>query len=82
MGAHLLHPHHTEPNAAMAPVHDRMPVILPREDEAAWIDTEHADVDALRALLVPYAGDLVLTQVSSLVNNVRNDSPACIEAVA
>ena len=59
-----------------------MPVILPRAAEATWIDTEQADVDALRTLLAPYAGDLMLTPVSSLVNNVRNNSPACIEAVA
>jgi putative SOS response-associated peptidase YedK len=43
----------TQANAVAAPVHDRMPVILPGpEEEAAWL-SEELDVPALTELLAP-----------------------------
>jgi putative SOS response-associated peptidase YedK len=41
-------------SAAIAPLHDRMPVIVPRAHESAWLDPS-ADP---QSLLVPYAGEL------------------------
>jgi putative SOS response-associated peptidase YedK len=66
-----------EPGEVVAPVHDRMPVILDREGEAAWIDPGAGPED-LRSLLVP-TDDLVVTEVSDAVNDVRQDGPALIE---
>lgn len=63
----------TAANGTMAPVHDRMPAILPERDWAAWLDPEQHDVTALAPLLGPAPDDLlVLDEVSTAVNNVRN----------
>ena len=45
----------TEANALMAPIHDRMPVILAREHWDAWLSREQQDVAALSPLLSPTA---------------------------
>ncbi len=72
----------TTPNETMAPVHDRMPVILGRDDWATWLDRDNDDLDALGRLLVPAPDDLlVVTPVSTQVNNVRNNGPELIDAV-
>lgn len=47
----------TTPNDLVAPVHNRMPVILPRDVEAVWLDPQFEDAAYLQALLVPYPAD-------------------------
>jgi putative SOS response-associated peptidase YedK len=70
----------TSPNRPMAEVHDRMPVILPEDRWAEWLDRSNDDLDALSKLLVPAADDLLtLSPVSTLVNNVRNNGPELLE---
>lgn len=64
----------TSANAFVAGVHDRMPVILRREAEAAWLDPASLP-EALRALLVPYAGAMEAVPLGTAVNNPRNDGP-------
>ncbi len=71
----------TSANAVVSAVHDRMPVILPREAEDAWLDPSAAD-GALRALLVPYPGVMEAVPVSTAVNNPRNDGPELLTPVA
>jgi putative SOS response-associated peptidase YedK len=44
----------TEPNALVEPIHDRMPVILPKEREGVWLDPGNRDVSGLLSLLKPY----------------------------
>ncbi|WP_040229014.1 SOS response-associated peptidase [Bhargavaea cecembensis] len=69
----------TKPNSLMAGIHDRMPVILPREREQEWLDPENRDADALLALLAPYdAGRMEAYEVSSAVNSPKNNSPELI----
>ena len=69
----------TEPNATLAPIHDRMPVVLPEAAWERWLDPGYDDVAALRALLVPApAAELALHPVSTLVNKVANNVPECI----
>jgi len=64
----------TRPNELVAPVHDRMPVILPRELEAAWLDPELPRDHAIE-LLQPYdAASMTFSVASRLVNSVKNDS--------
>src|SRR5215207_5408159 len=65
------------PGAVVAPIHDRMPVILAPEAEGAWLNSELSP-DQARELLVP-TDDLELTEVSDAVNDVRQDGPALIE---
>ncbi len=71
----------TSANEAVSAVHDRMPVILPREAEDAWLDPTASD-GALRALLVPYAGGMETVPLSTAVNNPRNDGPELLTPVA
>ena len=66
-----------EPGEVVAPIHDRMPVILDQGDEGEWLDPA-TDEDRLRALLAP-TDDLSVTEVSDAVNDVRQDGPALIE---
>ena len=69
----------TRPNAFMAGIHDRMPVVVPPEQWATWLDPSPREPGELRALLEPRE-DIVLAAhpVSTLVNNVRNDGPDLI----
>jgi putative SOS response-associated peptidase YedK len=67
------------PNELMRPVHDRMPVVLTPEAEAAWIDPDRSP-EELRELLVPAPEDLLTAhEVNDLVNDVRKDGPELIE---
>jgi len=66
----------TEARGPVKEVHERMPVILPREAWSAWIGVEKADpaklMDLVRAAPVP---GLEVVPVSKLVNSPRNDGP-------
>ncbi|MBI1374345.1 MAG: hypothetical protein GC159_16635 [Phycisphaera sp.] len=71
----------TEPNATMRPIHDRMPVILRRGDEAAWLDPDTSP-DDLAALLRPYDDEpMTAHAVSTHVNAPAHNDPRCIERV-
>jgi putative SOS response-associated peptidase YedK len=49
----------TAANELIAPVHDRMPVILSREQERVWLDSNMVDVSGLLSVLKPYpAGEM------------------------
>ncbi len=66
----------TEPNDVLAPIHDRMPVVLPVGEEFRWLD---ADPDAAQSLCVPYSGDdMEAYAVSTAVNNPGNDRPEVV----
>lgn len=72
----------TRANERIAPLHDRMPVILDPQDYARWLDPESRDVDGLLDLLRPFASDrMTLHPVSSRVNNPRYDDPTCAQPV-
>jgi putative SOS response-associated peptidase YedK len=70
----------TAANAAVAKLHDRMPVILPRDAEARWLDpTLDGDTEALLALLAPVPAEELHTHpVSRRVNSVNNDDPSLL----
>jgi putative SOS response-associated peptidase YedK len=65
----------TEARGALRALHDRMPVILPREAEARWLDHSlDGNTEALLALLQPLpVEELELRPVSRRVNDVAND---------
>ncbi|HEX5822006.1 MAG TPA: SOS response-associated peptidase, partial [Solirubrobacterales bacterium] len=65
------------PSEVVAPIHDRMPVILDQANEADWLDPGTGE-EQLQALLAP-TDDLLVTEVSDAVNDVRQDGPALIE---
>jgi putative SOS response-associated peptidase YedK len=47
------------PNAVLAPIHNRMPVMLLPEDEDAWLDPDMIEVEAITSYLRPYPDDLL-----------------------
>ena len=68
----------TEPNELAAQVHDRMPVIIGREDYDRWLDPENHSTSELQALLVPCPADeMAMRPVSRRVNSPRNEGPEC-----
>ena len=68
----------TTPNALLADIHDRMPVILPVENYDLWLDPGFKITDDLRELLRPYEPSLMKRHpVSTRVNLVKNDDPEC-----
>ena len=72
----------TAANATMAPVHNRMPVILPASHWDEWLNPTNGDTTALQRLLVPAANDvLTMHPVSTEVNNARNTGAHLIEPV-
>ena len=68
-------------NPDIAALHDRMPVILPPDLEAAWLDPAlDDDPENLLRLLEPIGpGTLHFHPVSRAVNGARNDGPSLIE---
>ncbi len=69
----------TTPNELVAPIHDRMPVILPRQSWERWLDREVTEPDEVRSLLVPASdGSLREHSVATLVNDVKNNYPECV----
>lgn len=69
----------TSPNALMAEVHDRMPVILPPAAIPRWIDPAERSPQELADLLVPFdAGLMEAVPVSTRVNSPAHDSPDCL----
>ena len=69
----------TAPNAEMAPLHDRMPVLLHLDDFDLWLDRSASPDDAQELLEPAPDGDLEAFAVSSAVNRVGNDGPGLIE---
>ncbi len=70
----------TRPNSVVAPLHDRMPVIVAPEQFHLWLDPEIEDPEALRPILAPApAADLEAYPVRTLVNDPANDGPALAE---
>jgi putative SOS response-associated peptidase YedK len=66
----------TAPNAMLAELHDRMPVIVPDDAWDRWLDPRPAEPGELRALLEPdETVPLVIAAASRLVNDVRRDGP-------
>ena len=70
----------TTPNELIAPIHDRMPVILSSEAERMWLDATVLDQKTLLSLLTPFpAGSMEVRPVSTLVNSVKNDGPELVK---
>jgi putative SOS response-associated peptidase YedK len=69
----------TDANDLLRPLHERMPVILPREHYALWLDPQHQQTDDLVPLLVPYPDErLIVSPVSSWVSDARHEGERCL----
>lgn len=72
----------TEPNELMSSIHDRMPVILSKDEEEVWIDESVKDEERLKSLLDPYPPDeMEAYEVSKEVNFPKNKGRELIERV-
>lgn len=72
----------TSPNETMAPIHNRMPVILEPADFDRWLDPQQRDPAAVRDLLKPAPADVLeAVPVSTYVNSPKNEGPMCIESM-
>lgn len=72
----------TTPNAITSTAHDRMPVILHRDDHDLWLDPGMWNVPAIRDLLKPYdARQMRSYPVSNRINHVANDDEGCSRPV-
>jgi len=70
----------TAAEPALASLHDRMPLVMPRERYDAWLDPGLTDPDAVRTLLAPPpAGRLEAYPVSAAVGDVRSNGRQLIE---
>ena len=68
-----------EPNALVAPIHDRTPVILPREGHAAWL-SRHTPEAEIASMLVPFPAEEMRAYAISLrANSPRDDDAALID---
>jgi putative SOS response-associated peptidase YedK len=74
----------TVSNQLCGAIHDRMPVILPREKWASWLGEQKADADELRWMILrPYPAELMRSYpVDARVGNVRNNDPSLFDPVA
>ncbi|PLR98802.1 SOS response-associated peptidase [Bacillus sp. T33-2] len=64
----------TTANDVTRKVHERMPVILPAEEQEIWLDHSIQDADYLKSLLKPYdAEEMKCFEVSPRINSARNE---------
>jgi putative SOS response-associated peptidase YedK len=69
----------TTPNELIAPIHNRMPVILSKNAYAQWLESSPQHPEQLQPLLRPYpAGELTAYPVSPMVNSPANDRPEIV----
>jgi putative SOS response-associated peptidase YedK len=70
----------TSPNELVAPIHDRMPVILTRETMPRWLGADPLPPLALKELTLPIqAGRMTVRPVNRHMSNSRNEGPKCLE---
>src|SRR5262249_3912391 len=72
----------TEANDLVAPIHNRMPVILHERDEAHWLNPRFA-LEAAQALLIPFPAErMTAYEVSTKVNSPAHNTPDVLQPVS
>ncbi len=72
----------TEANETVAPLHDRMPVIVARDDYSTWLDKEIESPSPLRPILAPYPADeMAAYPVTKAMGSSAFGGPECIVRV-
>ena len=68
------------PNPLMATIHNRMPVMLARNDYRQWMTPAVTDAKTLAPLLTAFTAEpMIAYPVGLVVNNPKNNNPQCIE---
>lgn len=66
----------TAANATMAPIHDRMPVLIDPQQFDLWLECRPGTAETVLPLLKPAPDDLLeITRISRKLNNPRNEGP-------
>ncbi len=72
----------TRANRTLAPIHERMPVIVPPEAFDLWLNAAGVDAATAAALIAPAPDDLLEAyEISTAVNRTANDNPRLLEPV-
>lgn len=72
----------TAPNALLARIHERMPVIIPRAQYARWLDPALQDPAQIQPMIACYpAEELQAVPIGRSINNARNEGPELIAPV-
>ncbi|MHC8517405.1 SOS response-associated peptidase [Sporosarcina sp. ITBMC105] len=72
----------TEPNNLVKPIHNRMPVILKKEEEAKWLDPSITDIHFLGNMLQSFDEDqMEAYEISPAVNSPKYNDPSLIKPV-
>ena len=70
----------TSASESLAPIHERMPVILAPGDYRLWLDPNVQEPAAVEHLIAPNDDAAIVAEpISTHVNRVANDDPRCIE---
>jgi putative SOS response-associated peptidase YedK len=73
----------TVPNEVVKPLHNRMPVIIERDERTLWLDKNVTEIAEIMPLLKPYpSGEMEAYQVSTKVNSPKFNQPECIKPVS
>ena len=70
----------TDAPGELGEIHDRMPLVMPERDWDRWLNPD-APVDEELLTRPPDVRDIHVREVSTLVNNVRNNGPQLVEPV-
>jgi putative SOS response-associated peptidase YedK len=69
----------TRANERIAPLHERMPVILDRDAEAIWLDPG-TPAPVLKELMLGLSAEATaVRRVGDAVNHARHDAPDCLD---
>jgi putative SOS response-associated peptidase YedK len=72
----------TSANRTLAPIHERMPVVIAPEAFDLWLDCANVELATAAALIAPAPDSLLdAYEISTAVNRAANDSPALIEPI-
>ena len=67
-------------SADLAGLHHRVPVTIGADDFARWLDCSDDDAESVMVLMAPpHEGQFAWHEVSTRVNRVANDDPACLD---
>jgi putative SOS response-associated peptidase YedK len=73
----------TRANKTLAPIHDRMPLVIPPDAFDLWLNCDQIDAATASALIAPAQEDLFEAyEISPAVNRTANDNPKLIEPFA
>ncbi|SFK49226.1 Putative SOS response-associated peptidase YedK [Amycolatopsis sacchari] len=71
----------TDAIGRLTDIHDRMPLLMPKDRWATWLDPDRDDVGELLTPPGEIVDTLELRPISDRVNNVRNNGPELLERV-